>query len=116
MAVAPKPSATALHSSARRRSISSCTSGWKVRTVPTSVALPGITLIAREVAGLHGAQADHRAVDRPHVARHDALHRRDDVRGHQHRVDRQVGMRAVAALARDFDRDPVGRRHHRRRD
>ena len=46
MAVAPKPSATALHSSLRRRSTMSCTSGLKVRTVPTSVALPGTTLKA----------------------------------------------------------------------
>jgi hypothetical protein len=46
VAVAPKPSATALHSSFRRRSTMACTSGRKVRTVPTSVALPGITLIA----------------------------------------------------------------------
>ena len=66
-----------------------------------------------EVARLHRAQADHRAVDRPYVARHDALHRRDDVRRHQHRVDRQIGMGAVAATAGDLDGDPVGRRHHR---
>jgi hypothetical protein len=36
----------ALHISCRRRSTSSCTSGLKVRTVPTMVALPGTTLIA----------------------------------------------------------------------
>ena len=35
--------------------------------------------------------------------------------GDQHRVDRQVRMRAVAAAAADRDLDAVGRRHHRAR-
>jgi len=36
----------ALHNSLRRRSIIACTVALKVRTVPTSVALPGMTLMA----------------------------------------------------------------------
>ncbi len=69
-----------------------------------------------EVAGLHRAHADHRRVDRPHVARDDALQRRDDVGRDKHRIDREVGVRAVAALARHLDRG-CGRRgsHHRAR-
>lgn len=46
VAVAPKPAAMAVHSSVRRCSTCACTRALKVRTVPTSVASPGITLIA----------------------------------------------------------------------
>ena len=35
------------------------------------------------------------------------------MRGHQNRVHREVGVRAVAALAGDFNRDTVGGGHHR---
>ena len=38
--------ATASQSSLRRRSTSACTTGLKLRTVPTRVALPGTTLMA----------------------------------------------------------------------
>jgi hypothetical protein len=62
-----------------------------------------------------GAQADDGAVERLDIARDDALHRGDDVRGHQHRVHGHVGMGTVAATAGDFDRDAVGRGHHRAR-
>ena len=64
------------------------------------------------VAGAHRADADHRAVYRLDIARNNALHRRDDVRGHQHRVDRGVGVAAMAALAGHLDGDAVGRGHH----
>ena len=93
----------------------SCTSRRKVRTVPTSARLARDHAEGAQVAGLHRAQADHRAVDRADVARHEALHRGDDVRRHQHRVDRQVGVRAMAAAAVHDDLDAVGRRHHRPR-
>src|SRR3990167_8258434 len=43
---APKPRATALHISLRRFSTISCTTGSKVRTVPTMRATPGSTLKA----------------------------------------------------------------------
>ena len=58
------------------------------------------------------AQADDGAVNGPHVARHDALHRCDDVRRHQHRVNGLVRVRTVTALACHLDGDAVGSSHH----
>ena len=67
------------------------------------------------IAGLHRAQADDRGVDRAHVAADDRLRRGDHVPGDQHRVDRRVRMRAVAAAPVDGDLDPVGGGHRRTR-
>ena len=95
----------------------SCVAGRNVRTVPTSLACDGITLIAPGIARVHRADADHGGVDRAHVAAHDRLRGGDDVSRDQHRIDRGVRMRAVAALAVDGDLDAVGGRHRRpRRD
>ncbi len=74
-----------------------------------------MTLNAPRISRLQGAQADDGAVQRLDVARDDALHGRDDVRGHQHRVHRHVGVGAMTTAAGDLDRDAVGRGHHRPR-
>jgi hypothetical protein len=47
------------------------------------------------------------------IARHEALRRGDDVRRHQHRVNRQRRVGAVATSTIDRDFNAVGRRHHR---
>ena len=47
------------------------------------------------------------------VARDDRLDLIDDLRAHQHAVDRHMRPRRVAAEAFDVDVDAVGRRHHR---
>ena len=67
------------------------------------------------IARPHGAQADYHVVHRLDVARNNTLDRRDDVRCHQDRINSQVGMRTMAALAGDLDGDAVGRCHHRPR-
>ena len=75
----------------------------KVRTVPTIFASRGITLIA---PGLP-ASIEHRLTTAESIGLtlRDtiALRRGDDVRRDHHRIDREVRVRAVAALA--FDRD-----------
>ena len=89
----------------------SCVFGRNVRTVPTSRACAGITLIA---PGLPACIA-HRLI----TAVSSGLTLRltidcdggDDVPGDQHRIDGDVRMRAVAAAAVDQDLDPVGGRH-----
>ena len=89
----------------------SCVAGRNVRTVPTSVACAGMTLMAPGIARLHRAEAHHRGIDRAHVARDDRLHRRDDVAGDEHGIDRRVRMGAVPAAAVDLDFDAVRRGH-----
>jgi hypothetical protein len=58
----------------------------KVRTVPTSVAEPGMTLNAPRSPACMAHRLMTALSMGLHIARDDALHRRDDVRGHQHRV------------------------------
>ena len=65
-----------------------------------------------QVTRLHGTQADHRRIDGPDITRHQALHRRDDVGGHQHRVHCLVRMGPMPTPATDLDGDAVRRCHH----
>ena len=67
------------------------------------------------MAGVHRAQAHDGGVDRVDVAADDGLRGGDDVARDEHRVDRRVRMRAVAALAVDRDLDAVGGGHRRSR-
>ncbi len=92
----------------------SCTSGLKVRTVPCSSAVSGMTLLASPAWNwqmLTTAQSSgsiEREIDR--------LHRDDDLRADQHRVDAFMRAGGMAALAMHGDGDAVGRGQHRAGD
>ena len=93
----------------------SCVAGRNVRTVPTSVACAGITLIAPGLPACI-AQRLTTAVSIGLTLRDDdRLHRGDDVPRDEHGIDRGVRMGAVAAAAVDRDLDAVGGRHRRPR-
>ena len=64
-------------------------------------------------AGVKLRDRDHRRLQRIDVARHDRLDLVDDLRADQHRVDRDVRARRVAAEPLDVDVEPVRRGHHR---
>ena len=112
-AVAPKPAATALHSSVQPLLHLLLHARAERPHCAHERGLARHDAHRAEIAGTHRADADHCGIDGSDIARHNALYRRDDVRGHHHRIDREVGMRAMSALACDFDRDAVGRGHHR---
>ncbi len=57
-------------------------------------------------------RADHRGIDRAHIARDDRLQRRHDVARDQHRIDADLGPRAVRAAPLDMNVKERARRHH----
>ena len=65
------------------------------------------------VARLHGANADNRLIKRRHTARHHALRSRDDVRGHQNRIDRLMWPCTMTTLAQYVNANGIGRGLHR---
>ena len=79
--------------------------------MPRKTACCGMTLSVWPAWNMQiETTADFERID---IARHDRLQLVDDLGADQHRVDRKMRPRRVAAFALDLDRDVVGRRHHR---